>query len=121
VYTRILMTDGWFLAAGHVPRHPRNLKKMEANFRTKMIAMLSTKRYSGCNVFCGNGISENEDAVMDILARYITWRSFFGSGCRSWIRREGSFINLGEAGQPRVSRLWNGRRPSDGKSRIRAG
>jgi len=69
---------------------PFELKKLEALFRHKvlrmllnkgkvtqeMIAMLSTWRHSGFNVFCGNRISPNDDMAMENLARYIIRASF---------------------------------------------
>jgi len=42
----------------------------------EMIAMLSTWRHSGFNVFCGNRISPKDDTAMENLARYIIRASF---------------------------------------------
>ena len=42
----------------------------------ELIAMLSTWRHSGFNVFCGNRISPNDDTAMENLARYIIRASF---------------------------------------------
>jgi hypothetical protein len=83
----ILVTDGCFCGDGGMFRvsPPFGLKKLEALFRHKvlrmllnkgnitqeMIAMLSTWRHSGFNVFCGNRISPNDDTAMENLARYI--------------------------------------------------
>jgi hypothetical protein len=36
-----------------------------------MIALLSTWKYSGFHVFCGNRISPDDEAAMENLARYI--------------------------------------------------
>jgi hypothetical protein len=69
---------------------PLELKKLEAIFRHKvfkmllnrgkitkeMIAMISTWRHSGFNVFCGNRISPKDETAMENLARYIIRASF---------------------------------------------
>jgi len=63
----------------------------------EMIAMLSTWRYSGFHVFCGNHISPDDKTAMENLARYIIWASFSYQRISSiWIRRR-SPIRLGTA------------------------
>jgi len=42
----------------------------------EMIAMLSSWRHSGFNIFCGNRISPNDDTAMENLARFIIRASF---------------------------------------------
>ena len=42
----------------------------------ELIAMLSSWRHSGFNVFCGNRISPNDDTAMENLAHYIIRASF---------------------------------------------
>ena len=87
-----LVTDGCFYGRNGMFRValPLELKKLEAIFRHKvfkmllakgkiteeMIAMLSTWRHSGFNVFCGNRISPKDDTAMENLARYIIRASF---------------------------------------------
>jgi len=64
---------------------PLELKKIETIFRhnvfkmllvkgkitREMIAILSSWRHSGFNVFCGNRISPNDETAMENMARYI--------------------------------------------------
>lgn len=64
---------------------PLELKKLGAVFRhnvfkmllargkigKEIIAILSTWKHSGCNVFCSNRISPNDDKAMENLACYI--------------------------------------------------
>ena len=91
-HCHILVTDGCFYGSRGMFRvaPPLELKKLEAIFRHKvlkmllskgkitqeMIAMLSTCRHSGFNVFCGNRISPKDDTAMENLARYIIRASF---------------------------------------------
>jgi hypothetical protein len=86
------VTDGCFYGDGGMFRvaPPLELKKLEAIFRHKvfrmlldkgkitqeLIAMLSSWRHSGFNVFCGNRISPDDDTAMENLARYIIRASF---------------------------------------------
>ena len=69
---------------------PLELKKLEALFRhnvfrmllakgkitRELIAMHSSWKHSGFNVFCGNRISPSDDTAMENLARYIIRASF---------------------------------------------
>jgi hypothetical protein len=88
----ILVTDGCFYGNKgmfHVAP-PLELKKLEAIFQHKMfkmrlakgkikketIAMLSTWRHSGFQVFRGNRISPDDETAMENLARYIIRASF---------------------------------------------
>jgi len=78
----------YYLDQSEIP--PLELKKLEAIFRHKvfrmlldkgrltqeMIAMLSSWRHSGFDVFCGNRISPDDDTAMENLARYIIRASF---------------------------------------------
>jgi hypothetical protein len=80
-HCHILVTDGCFYGDGGMFRvaPPLELKKLEAIFRHKvlrmlmdkgkitqeLIAMLSSWRHSGFNVFCGNRISPTDDTAME--------------------------------------------------------
>ena len=90
-HCHILVTDGCFYGKGMFRvAPPLELKKLEAIFQHKvfcmliakgkisreMIAMLSTWRHSGFNVFCGNRIQPKEKEAMETLARYIIRASF---------------------------------------------
>jgi hypothetical protein len=91
-HCHILVTGGCFYGDGGMFRvaPPLELKKLEAIFRHKvfrmlldkgkitqeLIAMLSSWRHSGFNVFCGNRISPDDDTAMENLARYIIRASF---------------------------------------------
>jgi hypothetical protein len=86
------VTDGCFYGDGGMFRvaPPLELKKLEAIFRHKvfrlllnkgkitqeLIAMLSSWRHSGFNIFCGNRISPTDDTAMENLACYIIRASF---------------------------------------------
>ncbi|MGB5216714.1 MAG: transposase [Smithella sp.] len=100
---------------------PLELKKLEAIFRHKifrmllkkgkitkeLIAMLSTWRHSGFNVFCGNRILPNDKTAMENLARYIILISFgrlsLRSVCAIWNRKARSSMSPEMAGQARTS------------------
>jgi len=103
----ILVTDGCFYGDGGMFRvaPPLELKKLEAIFRHKvfrmlldkgkitkeMIAMLSTWRHSGFNVFCGNRISPDDDTAMENLARYII-RASFSQERMQYLDQEGTVV-----------------------------
>jgi hypothetical protein len=102
----ILVTDGCFYGKGMFRvAPPLELKKLEAIFRHKvfcmliargkisreMIAMLSTWRHSGFNVFCGNRIQPKEKEVMETLARYII-RASFSQERMQYLADEGTVI-----------------------------
>ena len=123
-HTHILVTDGCFYGDDGMFRvaPPFELKKLEAIFRHKvlrmllnkgkitqeMIAMLSTWRHSGFNVFCGNRISPDDDTAMENLARYIIRACFSQERMQHLDQRGRSFIHPRTARQPRSSRRWNG-------------
>jgi hypothetical protein len=83
------------LRQGYVPgRSPLDLKKLEAIFRPKvfrmllakgritqdLIAMLSNWRHPQFQAFCGQRIFSQDEAAMEILARYILRVSFSQEG-----------------------------------------
>ena len=86
-HCHILVTDGCFYGGKGMFRvaPPLELKKLEALFRhnvfrmllakgkitCELIAMHSSWKHSGFNVFCGNRISPSDDTAMENLARYI--------------------------------------------------
>jgi hypothetical protein len=84
---------------------PFELKKLEALFQHRifrmllnkgkitqeMIAMLSTWRHSGFNVFCGNRISPDDDTAMENLARYII-RASFSQERMQYLDQEGTVV-----------------------------
>ena len=97
----------------HVSRRPAlELKKLEAIFRHKvfrmllnrgkitkeMVAMLSTWKHSGFNVFCGNRISPKDDKAMENLARYIIRASFSQERMR-YLEQEGKVIYTAKNGR----------------------
>ena len=101
---------------------PRELKKLEAIFRYKvlrillskgkiteeMIRMLSTWKHSGFHIFCGNRISPKDDTAMENLARYIIRVSFFQE-CMQYLDEEGKVIYTARDGrQARSCPPWNG-------------
>jgi len=106
-HTHILVTDGCFYGDGGMFRvaPPLELKKLEAIFRHKvfrlllnkgkitqeLIAMLSSWRYSGFNVFCGNRISPTDDTAMENLARYII-RASFSQERMQYLDQEGTVV-----------------------------
>ena len=57
----------------------------------EMIAMLSTWRHSGFNVFCGNRISPDDDTAMENLARYII-RASFSQERMQYLDQEGTVV-----------------------------
>jgi hypothetical protein len=65
-----------------------------------MIAMLSTWRHSGFNVFCGNRISPIDDTAMETLARYII-RASFSQERMQYLADEGTVIYSGKDGKDR--------------------
>jgi len=89
---------------------PLEIKKLEAISRHKVfkmllnrgkitkeiIAMLSTWRHSGFNVFCGNRISPNDKTAMENLARYIIRASFSQERMR-YLEQEGKVIYTAKA------------------------
>ena len=91
---------------------PLELKKLEAIFRHKvfkmllnrgkitkeMIAMLSTWRHSGFNVFCGNRILPKDETAMENLARYIIRASFSQERMR-YLEHEGTVIYTAKDGR----------------------
>jgi ribosomal protein S27E len=106
-HCHILVTDGCFYGDGGMFRvaPPLELKKLEALFRHNMfrmlldkgkitqelIAMLSSWRYSGFNVFCGNRISPDDDTAMENLARYII-RASFSQERMQYLDQEGTVV-----------------------------
>jgi hypothetical protein len=90
---------------------PFELKKLEALFRHKVlrmllnkgkimqefIAMLSSWRHSGFNVFCGNRISPNDDTAMENLARYII-RASFSQERMQYLDQEGTVVYTSKDG-----------------------
>ncbi len=86
----VIMIPSWSCHALFRVAPPLELKKLEAIFRHKvfcmliargeisgeMIAMVSTCRHSGSNVFCGNRIQPKEKEEMGTLAQYIIQASF---------------------------------------------
>jgi hypothetical protein len=91
---------------------PLELKKLEAIFRhkvfkmllsqgkitQKMVAMLSTWRHSGFNVFCGKRISPKDDTAMENLARYII-RASFSQERMQYLDQEGKVIYKAKDGK----------------------
>jgi hypothetical protein len=122
-HCHILVTDGCFYGSRGIFRvaPPLELKKLEAIFRHKvlrmllskgkitqeMIAMLSTWRHSGFNVFCGARISPKDDTAMENLARYII-RASFSQERMQYLDQEGTVVYAAKA--------CPGRRSGDGKS-----
>ena len=106
-HCHILVTDGCFHGSRGMFRvaPPLELKKLEAIFRHKVlrmllnkgkitqetIAMLSTWRHSGFNVFCGNRISPADDTAMENLARYII-RTSFSQERMQYLDQEGTVV-----------------------------
>jgi len=113
-HCHILVTDGCFYGDGGMFRvaPPFELKKLEAIFRHKvfrmlldkgkitqeMIAMLSTWRHSGFNVFCGNRISPNDETAMENLARYII-RASFSQERMQYLDQEGTVVYTSKNGE----------------------
>jgi hypothetical protein len=62
-----------------------------------MIAMLSTWRHSGFNVFCGNRISPDDDTAMENLARYII-RASFSQERMQYLDEEGTVVYTSKDG-----------------------
>jgi len=108
------VTDGCFYGDGGMFRvaPPLELKKLEAIFRHKVfrmlldkgkitretIAMLSTWRHSGFNVFCGNRISPDDDTAMENLARYII-RASFSQERMQYLDPEGTVVYTSRDGE----------------------
>ncbi|MBW6487419.1 MAG: transposase [Syntrophobacterales bacterium] len=120
-HCHILVTDGCFYGNKGMFRvaPPLELKaklnvhkKLEAIFRHKllrmllnkgkitkeMIAMLSTWRHSGFNVFCGNRISPDDDTAMENLARYII-RASFSQERMQYLDQEGEVVYKSKDGK----------------------
>jgi ribosomal protein S27E len=113
-HCHILLTDGCFYGERGMFRvaPPLELKKLEAIFRHKvfkmllkkgkiteeMIAMLSTWRHSGFNVFCGNRILPKDETAMENLARYIIRASFSQERMR-YLEQEGTVIYKAKDGK----------------------
>jgi len=111
-HCHILMTDGCFYGKKGMFRvaPPLELKKLEAIFRHKvfrlllnrgkitkeLIAMLSTWRHSGFNVFCGNRILPQDETAMENLARYII-RASFSQERMHYLEQEGKVIYTAKA------------------------
>ena len=112
-HCHILVTDGCFYGDGGMFRvaPPLELKKLEAIFQHKvfrmlldkgkisreMIAMLSSWRHSGFNVFCGNRISPDDDTAMENLARYII-RASFSQERMQYLDEEGTVVYTSKDG-----------------------
>jgi len=91
---------------------PLELKKLGAIFQHKvfkmllnkgkitkeMIAMLSSGRHSGFNVFCGNRISPTDDTAMENLARYII-RASFSQERMQYLDQEGTVVYTSKDGE----------------------
>ena len=121
-HCHIILTDGCFYGNKGMFRvaPPLELKKLEAIFRHKvfrmllnkgkitkeLIAMLSSWRHSGFQVFCGNRISPKDETAMEHLARYIIRASFSQERMR-YLEREGTVVYKAKA--------CSGRRSGDGK------
>jgi len=73
-----------------------------------MIAMLSTWRHSGFNVFCGNRISPNDETAMKNLARYIIRASFSQERMRYLDQEENVIYTSKDGKSIKVFALWNG-------------
>jgi len=113
-HCHILVTDGCFCGDGGMFRvaPPLELKKLEAIFRHKvlrmllaggkitqeLIAMLSSWRHSGFNVFCGNRISPKDDTAMEHLACYII-RASFSQERMQYLDQEGKVIYMAKDGK----------------------
>jgi len=118
-HCHILVTNGCFYGNRGMFRvaPPLELKKLEAIFRHKvlkmllnrgkitkdLIAMLSTWRHSGFNVFCGNRILPKDDKAMENLARYII-RASFSQERMHYLEQEGKVIYTARNG--RVSKTF---------------
>jgi hypothetical protein len=64
----------------------------------EMIAMLSTWRHSGFNVFCGNRIAPKDETAMENLARYIIRASFSQERMR-YLEQEGTVVYRAKDGK----------------------
>jgi len=65
-----------------------------------MVAMLSTWRHSGFNVFCGNRIQPKEKEAMETLARYII-RASFSQERMQYFADEGTVVYSAKDGKDR--------------------
>jgi hypothetical protein len=63
----------------------------------ELIAMLSTWRHSGFNVFCGNRISPDDDTAIENLARYII-RASFSQERMQYLDQEGTVVYTSKDG-----------------------
>ena len=63
----------------------------------EMIAMLSSWRHSGFNVFCVNRISPTDDTAMENLARYII-RASFSQERMQYLDQEGTVVYTSKEG-----------------------
>jgi len=113
-HCHILLTDGCFYGDKGMFRvaPPLELKKLEMIFRHKvfrmllnkgkikkeMIAMLSSWRHSGFQVFCGNRISPKDETAIENLARYIIRASFSQERMR-YLEKEGAVIYSSKDGR----------------------
>jgi hypothetical protein len=62
----------------------------------EVIAMLSTWRHSGFNVFCGNRILPSDKTAMENLARYII-RASFSQERMKYMEQEGTVVYTAKA------------------------
>jgi hypothetical protein len=113
-HTHILVTDGCFYGNKGMFRvaPPLELKKLEAIFRHKVlkmllnkgkitqeiVAMLSSWRHTGFNVFCGNRISPTDETAMENLARYII-RASFSQERMNYLDQEGTVVYRSKRGE----------------------
>jgi len=100
-HCHILVTGGGMFRVAP----PLELKKLEAIFRhnvfkmllakgkttRELIAMHSSWKHSGFNVFCGNRISPSDDTAMENLARYII-RASFSQERMKYLDQEGQVV-----------------------------
>jgi hypothetical protein len=116
-HCHILVTDGCFYGEKSMSRAlqgirvapPLELKKLEALFRhnvfkmllakgkitRELIAMHSSWKHSGFNVFCGNRISPSDETAMENLARYII-RASFSQERMKYLNQEGTVVYTGK-------------------------
>ena len=106
-HCHVLVTDGCFYGDRGMFRvaPPIELKKVERIFRHKTlkmllakgkitqetIALLSTWRHSGFNVFCGKRISPHDATALENLARYII-RASFSQERMTYLPQEGKVL-----------------------------
>jgi hypothetical protein len=125
-HCHILVTDGCFYGNGMFRiAQPLELKKLlvpfrvEAIFRHKvfkmllakgkitreMIVMLSTWKYSGFHVFCGNRISPNDEPAIENLARYII-RASFSQERMTYLPETSQVIYKAKAGKDKEQKVF---------------